>query len=228
MNAADVTHSDPGISPRSTAALDRLSAEQRRLHPDKSGVRLVADGMDAFALRALSARSAARTLDLQYYLWHDDRTGRCLAQEVLLAADRGVRVRILELYELKPAPEGYGKDDGNPAERMRLGSSKASLHTKAAIVDGERVFVGSFNLDPRSAMLNCEMGVWIRDLGLTRQLAALFGFGATPQRSFIVSLDERGQLQWTESVNGSTVHHRRDPMRVGAGAQSHGCCGICR
>ena len=52
---------------------------------------LVQDNLDAFAARALSARSAARSLDLQYYIWHDDFTGRLLGNELLQAADRGVR-----------------------------------------------------------------------------------------------------------------------------------------
>jgi cardiolipin synthase C len=63
-------------------------------------VSLVPDNLVAFALRALSARAAARTLDLQYYIWDEDVTGRLLIREVLRAADRGVRVRLLldDLY----------------------------------------------------------------------------------------------------------------------------------
>ena len=59
----------------------------------------------------------------------------------------------VRLHELKHAPEEE-RDDGRHV-RIHVGSSKASLHTKAAIVDGQRIFVGSFNLDPRSALLNC-------------------------------------------------------------------------
>ncbi|WP_287322136.1 phospholipase D-like domain-containing protein [Mesorhizobium sp.] len=56
---------------------------------------LVPDNYDAFAGRVLAARSAVRSLDLMYYLWHDDHTGRLLLQEVFRAAERGVRVRML-------------------------------------------------------------------------------------------------------------------------------------
>ena len=41
------------------------------------------------------ARTAQRTLDVQYYIWHEDLTGRLLAAELLRAAERGVRVRVL-------------------------------------------------------------------------------------------------------------------------------------
>jgi putative cardiolipin synthase len=53
------------------------------------------------------------------------------------------------LYELKPTA-GSGNE-----KKSWFGSSGASLHTKAAVFDHDEVFVGSFNLDPRSAMLNC-------------------------------------------------------------------------
>ena len=53
-----------------------------------------------------------------------------------------------------------------------LGSGgNASLHTKAFCVDGELAFVGSFNFDPRSAHLNTEMGVFVRDAAVAGRLA---------------------------------------------------------
>jgi putative cardiolipin synthase len=75
--------------------LDAEVAPAAARHPGASGFRLVADGMEAFALRGYSARAAGRSLDIQTYIWHDDLTGRLLAAEVLAAADRGVQVRIL-------------------------------------------------------------------------------------------------------------------------------------
>lgn len=75
--------------------LDAEVAPAAAKHPGASGFRLVADGMEAFALRGHSARAAGRSLDIQTYIWHDDLTGRLLAAEVLDAADRGVQVRIL-------------------------------------------------------------------------------------------------------------------------------------
>jgi cardiolipin synthase C len=56
----------------------------------QTAVSLVSDNMVAFALRTASARAAIETLDLQYYIWDEDVTGRLLAREVLRAADRGV------------------------------------------------------------------------------------------------------------------------------------------
>lgn len=75
--------------------LDRELAPLLARHPGQTGAILVPDGLDAFAARALSARRAGRSLDLQYYIWHDDITGRLLGREAWLAAERGVRVRML-------------------------------------------------------------------------------------------------------------------------------------
>jgi putative cardiolipin synthase len=75
--------------------LDRELAPLLAANPGQTGVLVVADGLDAFAMRALSTRKAGRSLDLMYYMWHDDLTGRLLAREAYAAAERGVRVRLL-------------------------------------------------------------------------------------------------------------------------------------
>ncbi|OBZ96263.1 cardiolipin synthase [Pararhizobium polonicum] len=75
--------------------LDRLAAPLLEAHAGFNGIALISDNMAAFTLRALSARRAGRSLDLQYYYWKNDLTGRMLTREVLAAADRGVRVRLL-------------------------------------------------------------------------------------------------------------------------------------
>lgn len=76
-------------------ALDRELVPLLARHPGQTGAIMLPDGVDAYAARAISARQAGRSLDLQYYIWHNDLTGRMLANEAWLAAERGVRVRIL-------------------------------------------------------------------------------------------------------------------------------------
>lgn len=69
----------------------RLQAE----HPGHSGVAFLSEGLDAYAARAVVTRHAARSLDLQYYMWKDDLIGHLMARELYQAAERGVRVRLL-------------------------------------------------------------------------------------------------------------------------------------
>lgn len=62
---------------------------------NQSGFYLLSDNTDAFAARFALASSAEKTLDIQYYIMHNDASGQYLAYAILSAADRGVRVRIL-------------------------------------------------------------------------------------------------------------------------------------
>lgn len=76
-----------------------LSAQQLRSQAhapdDQSGIYTLTNAQEAFAARGLLAREAERTLDVQYYIWRNDKTGNLLLHELLMAADRGVRVRLL-------------------------------------------------------------------------------------------------------------------------------------
>lgn len=76
-------------------SLGRATAPRVAAHPGLSGVHELRTGQGAFAARVLLARSARRSLDLQYYVWHKDLAGTLLFQELRAAADRGVRVRLL-------------------------------------------------------------------------------------------------------------------------------------
>ena len=64
-------------------------------HAGQSGFRIIPAGADGFLTRMQMINSAERTLDLQYFIFRGDNTGRLLTNAVLHAADRGVRVRIL-------------------------------------------------------------------------------------------------------------------------------------
>jgi putative cardiolipin synthase len=86
---------DAALPPAQGTRLDERVQAELGAHPGASGFRLVFDGVEAFALRAASARAAGRSLDVQYYIWHNDTTGRLLVRELVQAADRGVRVRLL-------------------------------------------------------------------------------------------------------------------------------------
>jgi cardiolipin synthase C len=95
---ADRSHGEPSYSlpvAEHGTKLDNVVAPLLAERPDQSGLMLLDGSLDAFAARALAARNAGRSLDLQYYMWRADLTGRLLADEIIKAADRGVRVRLL-------------------------------------------------------------------------------------------------------------------------------------
>jgi putative cardiolipin synthase len=95
-------------------------------------------------------------------------------------------------------------------DRRLTGSSGSSLHAKTFAVDGERIFVGSFNFDPRSTQLNTEIG-FLLDSPAFAQGLALWFTEETPHRAYRVKLDARGALRWIEGVGDLEVVHNREP-----------------
>lgn len=134
-------------------------------HPGESGFYLLRSGVDAFVARAAVISKAERSLDVQYYIWHTDTTGRLLIDQLLQAADRGVRVRLL-LDDLDTA----GKDnslallDSHPNIEIRLYNPFASrgsrmlgfltdlgrlnhrMHNKSITADNQLTIVGGRNI----------------------------------------------------------------------------------
>ena len=124
----------------------------------------------------------------------------------------------VEIHELRPAPGGAsGSGFGSGGGSAKGGSSGsessagASLHAKAFVVDGELVFVGSFNMDPRSAALNTEMGVVVQSPELAQAVVDYYRRGTSPESSYRVSLDDSGKLRWDATVDGRPVTYDKEP-----------------
>ncbi len=83
------------LEPHTVTALSRALRLRVSRHPGKSGFYLLGNGLETFALLVSLIDRAEKTLDLQYFLFHDDRTGKYMAYKLLQAADRGVRIRLL-------------------------------------------------------------------------------------------------------------------------------------
>ncbi|WP_296943121.1 phospholipase D family protein [uncultured Massilia sp.] len=108
------------------------------------------------------------------------------------------------LYELKRM------GDGDAQQRRIGGSSSSSLHAKTFGVDGQRIFVGSFNLDPRSIALNTEMGLVIDSPALAGRLDDTLA-QSMPAQAYAVRLGEDGELAWIERTGGGAVRHAEEP-----------------
>ena len=73
------------------AAAERWS----KRYPDQSGFYPLLNGMDALGARLDMIEKAGKSIDLQYFLMKDDTAGLVVANALIRAADRGVRVRFL-------------------------------------------------------------------------------------------------------------------------------------
>jgi phosphatidylserine/phosphatidylglycerophosphate/cardiolipin synthase-like enzyme len=102
----------------------------------------------------------------------------------------------VQLYELKPRLQEKSTEHPGPG-----GSSDASLHAKTFAVDRSRIFVGSFNFDPRSARLNTEMGVVIESAALAVRLSDTLD-SALPRDAYELRLTDN-RLEW---IDGEARH----------------------
>ena len=80
-----------------TDSTDLVAAisEQNEIHPELSGYHPIVTGDTAFASRSILTSMATRTIDAQYYIWHDDQAGQLMLKDLWDAAERGVIVRLL-------------------------------------------------------------------------------------------------------------------------------------
>ena len=111
----------------------------------------------------------------------------------------------VELYELRP------DSNMNEAWSVLAGKSKAALHAKSLVFDRKSVFIGSFNLDPRSTALNTEIGVIIDSPEIAEQVGELMDEGVSPGSAYRVTLDNNENLVWSAKSNEAKVEYDTDP-----------------
>lgn len=84
--------------PNDLGLLNKLSPDNplaSRVDANLSGYYPITTNANAFASRSLLIREAQHRIDVQYYIWHDDETGQLMLRELYLAANRGIKVRLL-------------------------------------------------------------------------------------------------------------------------------------
>ena len=206
----------------------------RLVHDDPGKTLDTADRTDLllFPVLVQAMGRPERSLELvsPYFVPGDSGT-----QALVAAARRGVRVRILtnslassdvsavhagyakrrvdllragvKLYELKPT---RAVDPAHAASG--IGSTgAAALHAKTFAVDHERIFVGSFNLDQRSARINTEMGVVIDSRAMAQRLADAFD-NVIPGLAYEVRLKPDGNnLEWIERTAAGDKLYDTEP-----------------
>ncbi len=95
----------------------------------------------------------------------------------------------VELYELRPRLESMETE------------TTLTLHSKVATVDRKRLFVGSFNVDPRSLYLNTEMGMAVNSERLSSEMATSI-LDTLPEQAYKLRLSQKGRLQWLLTAAG--------------------------
>ena len=135
--------------------------------PDQqSGFHLLIDNTDAFVARFALTTLANKTLDIQYYIMHNDASGQYLAYAILSAADRGVHVRILvddinlsgrdNRLKMLAQHKNIEIRIFNPLTQrnwfrniellINLDRAGRRMHNKAFIADGSAAIIGGRNI----------------------------------------------------------------------------------
>lgn len=156
-------------------------------------------------------------------------------------AKKGVSISILtnsmEATDVLPVHAGYAKHrkdllnagiklfEWRPSKNQLkstikklgpFGSSASCLHAKIFVVDSKRLFVGSFNFDPRSIHLNTELGFIIESEKLASRVEDEF-FQQVYKTAYAVQLDDDGDLIWIENNEGESITHLSEPgMNIGS------------
>lgn len=189
------------LPPSADTALGHISRASAPADPALSGVRLLSWSAQALAVRIELARRAERSLDVQYYVIHDDATGRHLLRALRDAALRGVRVRLLvdDLYTadtdpvliglaaypnvevrlFNPFPAGRGGLGTRlMASLLDFGRVNHRMHNKLFIADSVMAVAGGRNIGDEYFMVHDEANYIDLDAfvvgPVVAQLGALF------------------------------------------------------
>jgi cardiolipin synthase C len=190
LSLAGCASLQPGSSVPKSASVALVHPEETRLggrfenaalvHGGDSAFRIMSVGVDGFLIRAQLIDAAERTLDVQYFIFHGDETGRLLTDSLLRAADRGVRVRVLvDDGDTRAGDEQILALDAHPNVQVRVFNPFAyrghstlrrtlefmfhasrldyRMHNKLLVVDNAVALVGGrnignqyFQMDPES------------------------------------------------------------------------------
>ncbi|TDV64415.1 phospholipase D family protein [Pseudomonas sp. LP_7_YM] len=120
----------------------------------------------------------------------------------------------VKLFELRRQPGDPSSARGSGPKflqtRTLKGGSESSLHSKAMIFDRQKIFVGSFNFDPRSVLWNTEVGVLVDSPQLTEYLRELALQGMAPATSYQAKL-ENDRVVWVTEDNGKIHTLYKEP-----------------
>ncbi|ALE90442.1 phospholipase D-like domain-containing protein [Pseudomonas versuta] len=156
-------------TPAIESSFGRSIMAQAAPYQGRSGFRLLPNSGEAFRARAELIRNAQSSLDLQYYIVHDGLSTRMLVDELLKAADRGVRVRILlddtasdglddilatlaahpniQIRLFNPLQLGRGTGVTRAVGRLfNLSRQHRRMHNKLWVADNSVAIVGGRNL----------------------------------------------------------------------------------
>lgn len=169
-----------------TSLINLLSEAQERIVIESPYLIMPENGFEFFSGLlskgieiSIVTNSLASTDNLQAYSGYQKQKQRLL--------DLG-----LKIYEFKPNPHIYRQLIAKQ-EKQGKAPPVFALHAKSLVIDGRTAYVGTFNFDPRSANLNTEVGLVIRDQEIAQQVEQAIRLDMAPENSWDANLpDQQG------------------------------------
>jgi len=151
-------------------AKDSILIQSPYLVMPKGGIDLLAELVNRGVRVRISTNSLASTDNIPAFSGYHRQRARLLQAGV-------------ELFEFKPHP-GIQTALIERYPRIAENNPVFAIHAKSMVIDGKTIFIGTFNLDPRSANLNTEVGVLIESQALGEQLTAAIERDILPENSW--------------------------------------------
>jgi len=117
----------------------------------------------------------------------------------------------IDIYELRADAGGSKIINHTPVKR----EVNTGLHTKIMVFDEKDVFIGSFNLDPRSSKINTEGGLYIESPLLAKRVMNYMNEGIKAENAYHLALDENGHMRWITVENGKKKVYTSEPKANG-------------
>ena len=217
--------------------LARIRPQSMPVTYRRNRVVLLRDGPAFFQALFKAIRSACKSILLEYYIIHDDITGRTLSEELTTAVSRGVRVALIYDYiGCVETPSSYFKNLAKqgielipfnvPSFRRGIHWFDKRDHRKMVVVDGAVAFLGGFNIGDEYAG-QADGRPKFRDMGFsvsgsavtelerifleTWQMEQSGDFLQQPEPSVVQDAPARGRAR-VVIVSGGP-HHRRSYIR---------------
>jgi putative cardiolipin synthase len=199
--AIDADHDDAGlrIGAQVAQAFDAAASELLLISPYFVPSREERDRFAALERRGVAVRVLTNSLASQNH---------ALAHAGYAQRRRDVLAAGVELFEYKPRPATTG------SPTLDDSAGPMTMHAKTFVVDRRYTFVGSLNLDPRSQLLNTEMGIVVDSAPLADAVARYFAAATQPANAYRVEFASPGRggpLRWRTQQDGQPVVLKHEP-----------------
>lgn len=211
--------------------LQRIRPAEQPATYRRNLVALLPSGPEFFAALFTAIRAARHSILLEYYIIHNDTTGRRLAAELAGAVQRGVRVLLIHDYiGCIETPSAYFRDLADQGVELipfNVISFRRGVHwfdkrdhRKMTIIDGHLAFLGGFNIGDEYAGL-APISRNFRDMGFSIYGTAVAELERIFFETWRMEQDEPPRLPVGQGADYTSAHSGQANVVIVSGSPHH-------